>query len=125
MRVPCQITQWYLLPALSAELVREMKKLGVKQADIARQMGVTPAAVSQYVKGKRGRSITFTPEIGRRIAKFAKRMAASEIGEEELSREMCELCILARRSRVVCGIHKGITGHDRSCSLCRSGVDAK
>jgi predicted transcriptional regulator len=118
MRVPCQITQWYLLPAISAELVKELKVLGVKQAEIARLLGVTPAAVSQYVKGKRGKVVTFTPDIKKMISKSAKKIATGEIDDEGLSREICELCIKARRSRLLCGLHKDITGMDRDCELC-------
>lgn len=118
MRVPCQITQWYLLPAISAELVKELKTLGVKQAEIARLLGVTPAAVSQYVKGKRGKVVTFTPEIKKMINKSAKKIASGEMDEEGLSREICELCIRARRSRLFCGLHKDLTGAKQDCGLC-------
>ena len=97
MRVPCQITQWYLLPAISAELVKELKKLGVKQAEIARMMGVTPAAVSQYVKGKRGNVIQFDSGIKKMIITSAKKIASSGISNEDLLREICELSIEARR----------------------------
>ncbi|MFH0818121.1 MAG: helix-turn-helix domain-containing protein [Candidatus Micrarchaeota archaeon] len=118
MKVPCQITQWYLLPAISAEMVRELKKVGMKQAEIARMLGVTPAAVSQYVKGKRGKMVTLPSDIRKRISASAKKISSSGISEDELSREICELCILARKSRAVCEIHQKLSHIDKNCTLC-------
>jgi predicted transcriptional regulator len=125
MRVPCQITQWYLLPAISAEMVRELKKSGVKQAEIARLLGVTPAAVSQYVKGKRGKMVELNAELKKRISVSAKRIASKGTTDEELSREICELCIVARRSRMMCEFHKKIGKFDQTCGLCTGGLNAK
>jgi len=125
MRVPCQITQWYLLPAISAELVKEMKRLGVKQAEIARMMGVTPAAVSQYIKGKRGKVIQFDAGVKKLITASAKKIASTGITGEDLSREICELCIQARRSRSVCDFHKSLGGASDNCKLCIGGLNAR
>jgi uncharacterized protein len=121
MKVPCQIAQWYLLPAISAELVKELKKLGVKQAEIARLMGVTPAAISQYVKGKRGKKISFGMDMQKRIALSAKRIATKALDDERLMREMCELCIQARRSKAVCDLHQEVAGIPGKCGVCASG----
>ncbi len=118
MKVPCQITQWYLLPAISAEMVKELKKNGIKQAEIARLLGVTPAAVSQYVKGKRGKRVGLPQEILKRISSTAKRISSRGITEDELSREICELCITARRSRTMCEFHQKLGFADKNCTLC-------
>ena len=118
MRVPCQITQWYLLPAISAEMVKELKKNGVKQAEIARLLGVTPAAVSQYVKGKRGKRVTLPPEIQKKISVSARKISTNGIADEDLSREICELCIQARKARAVCEFHKKLGYADKNCTLC-------
>lgn len=121
MKVPCQIAQWYLLPAISAELVRELKKLGVKQAEIARMMGVTPAAISQYVKGKRGKRLSFGTEMQKKIAASAKKIATKAFDEEKLMREMCELCISARKSGAACGLHQNLIGSTGECRFCAGG----
>ena len=44
----------YVLPAIRAEMALRMKDEGISQAQIARILGVTPAAVNQYIKSKRG-----------------------------------------------------------------------
>ena len=48
-----------ILPALRLEITRELvEKYGMRKADAAGKMGVTPAAVSQYLNRSRGGSAT-------------------------------------------------------------------
>ena len=54
IRPRCEIIVQYVLPAIRAEMALRMKDEGISQAQIARILGVTPAAVNQYVKSKRG-----------------------------------------------------------------------
>ncbi|MGZ4919029.1 MAG: transcriptional regulator [Halobacteriota archaeon] len=54
IRPRCEIIVQYVLPAIRAEMAVRMKNEGISQAQIARILGVTPAAVTQYVKSKRG-----------------------------------------------------------------------
>lgn len=98
MSLTCQSTQWYLLLAIRAELVKELKRMGVKQTEIARLMGMTPAAVSQYVKGKRGTAMEFDARVKERINTSARRIAGSGVSGDDLFREICELGIFAKKS---------------------------
>jgi len=50
---PCESAVKYKVPAIKAELARKLKKEGKSQKDIAKLLGVTEAAVSQYLSGKR------------------------------------------------------------------------
>jgi len=54
IRPRCEIIVQYVLPVIRAEMAVRMKEEGISQAQIARILGVTPAAVNQYVKSKRG-----------------------------------------------------------------------
>ena len=54
IRPRCEIIVQYILPAIRAEMAVRMRDEGISQAQIARLLGVTPAAVNQYVKSKRG-----------------------------------------------------------------------
>lgn len=95
-----QTTQWYLLPAIRAQLVKELRKLGVKQVEIARMMSITPAAVSQYINGTRGKTAHFDVGVKKLIASSAKRMVESGISEEDFLREICELGIVIKNLRL-------------------------
>jgi len=54
IRPRCEIIVQHVLPVIRAEMALRMKGEGISQAQIARILGVTPAAVNQYVKSKRG-----------------------------------------------------------------------
>jgi len=54
IRPRCEIIVQYVLPVIRAEMAVRMKEEGISQAQIARILGVTPAAVNLYVKSKRG-----------------------------------------------------------------------
>lgn len=52
---PCESAVKYKVPAIKAELARKLKKEGKSQKEIAKLLGVTEAAISQYLSGKRAR----------------------------------------------------------------------
>ncbi len=125
MKLPCQITIWYLIPAITAEIVRDLKKLGMKQADIARTLRITPASVSQYISGRRGKSINLSADMQKQIRKLSKRIMSEAVTEEQFAREMCELCISARRKGLLCEHHKNMANRDYDCGLCFGGLHEK
>ena len=73
--MPCEIIVWKLLPVLRKELAKEMKELGISQKEIAQRLGVTPAAVSQYITAKRGKDLDLNDEFKAEIKASAKRLA--------------------------------------------------
>ena len=50
----CERIFWELLPALRKYIAVELRKRGKKLPEIARTLGITKSAVSQYLRGKRG-----------------------------------------------------------------------
>ena len=55
MKMPCELVVWYTLPFIRRELAKELIEAhGFTQAKVARLFGVTDAAISQYMKEKRG-----------------------------------------------------------------------
>ena len=50
----CERIFWELLPAVRKHIAIELRKRGKKVPEIAKVLGITKAAVSQYLKGKRG-----------------------------------------------------------------------
>src|SRR4030042_5208371 len=72
MDTPQEVQVWYILPALRKHLTLALKEERMKQKDIAQSLGLTEAAVSQYLKKKRGGEISFNKEILNEIKKSAK-----------------------------------------------------
>jgi uncharacterized protein len=117
MNPPCGAVVWYLIPAVSASLAKQLEKEGLSQAQIAAKLGTTRAAVSQYLSGKRGTELKLGPRSKAKVAQIAKRLAKGGVSDSELSLAMCEVCAIARRERVLCSLHRK-AGADKGCNIC-------
>lgn len=52
----CEYVVWHGLPVLRKEIARCMiNDFGLNEKEAAEKLGITPAAVSQYLSGKRGK----------------------------------------------------------------------
>ena len=63
MKLPQEIEVWYVIPAIRREFAKGLIKKGLKQREVARMLGVTDAAVSQYFSSKRGSEVRFNQRI--------------------------------------------------------------
>ena len=87
---------WNGLPVIRREIAESMineHKLNQKQA--AEKLGVTPAAISQYLSGKRGKVKIIDEKILKEIHISAKRII--EHGENVVIAETCRLCKIMRQ----------------------------
>ncbi len=113
---PQEIAVWYILPALRKELTLEMKKLGLDQKTIAKVIGVTEAAVSQYIREKRANEITFDDQTKEEIKKSAQLISQNG---KLLFQEMQHLLESALQNKVVC---KACQYHNEglpdTCDIC-------
>ncbi|MFC2162602.1 transcriptional regulator [Candidatus Altiarchaeota archaeon] len=91
MKLPCENALWYVLPQVRADIARELVKAGMKQKDIASLIGVTPAAVSQYLNKKRAGKIKTSKEYMEKIRESAKRIKESD-QEMEIMNIVCSCC---------------------------------
>jgi len=90
---PCEIILWNRLPAIRRELaVALIKNHGLSQRDAANRLGVTPAAVCQYVSNKRGQAVAFDSAMQAEIAISA----ANIMNDGSVVEETCRLCHLIR-----------------------------
>ena len=77
-KTPCEYMQWQGLPLIRKELVKSMiNNHGINQKEAADVMGITPAAVSQYLSRKRGRISIIDVEIITEIDISAERIINS------------------------------------------------
>jgi len=78
-----------LLPPMRAEMVsRLVQKQGLSQSDTAKRLGVTRAAVSQYMSKKRGVSeVLISNELDSLIDRWA---LAVVTGESDIN--LCDVC---------------------------------
>ena len=90
--------------------------LKLTQKHVASVMGLTEAAVSQYLHSKRAKGVVFTKAVLEEIKKSAKEIAKNE---KLLMQEMMRLTNLTGVKHVMCDVHKK---HDaklpESCDIC-------
>lgn len=109
--MPQEIEVWYLIPALRRELAKILiKEYGLTQRETAKRLGLTEAAVSQYLKEKRGKKLNFNPTEMAEIKKAAKSIYEKD---DAMMKCLYGLCKKFRTSKVMCDLHRL---HDKSIS---------
>ena len=106
-----EVEVFYVIPSLRRYLAIEMKLLNFKQKDIAKLLGIEEAAISQYIKGKRGNKITFSQEIVSEI----KTSAGLIKDKISLLREMQRLMRRVNETCEICKIHKSVSEVPGEC----------
>lgn len=89
--MPCEFIVWHGLPVIRKKIVESMiNKYGLKQKEVAKKLCISPATVSQYLSGKRGKSNINDKNVCKEINISAKRIIQQ--GDEILVFETCRLC---------------------------------
>ena len=115
MRMPQEIELWYIIPAIRKELSIALKELNLSQRDIAKKLGVTESAVSQYFKDKRAINVHFNDKVMSEIKNSAKEI----LRKRDVMNEILRICNFIRSEKVLCTYHKL---HDQNvpegCEIC-------
>jgi predicted transcriptional regulator len=121
MKTPCELVVGKIMPAMRASVVKELSnKYNMKQADIARKLGITQASVSQYLSSARGAGTKMTenfPEIKTYASEISKKIAAGE-DRFEWSSVLCRACKDIREKDAFCKMHK-VEAHLAGCDICK------
>lgn len=113
LKLPQEIEVWYIIPAIRREFSKSLVKKGLRQRQIARMLGITDAAVSQYFSSKRGSEVKFNQKVKREIkASVEKVMKGGDILVE--IQRICKHC---RKDGICCYVHKH-HGQPRNCKVC-------
>lgn len=90
----CEYMAFRYLPAMRAEMVtRLIRERGMSQSDAARRLGISRAAVSQYLSRKRGGTDI---EISQELDALIEQWAMAVIGDE-CHITLCDVCRCACR----------------------------
>lgn len=125
MRPPCEIVVLYFLPTFRSLVARELiEKHGFSQVEVAAKLGTTQAAISQYLRSKRGekklRSLRATPAVQFGAKDIAKHIAKGKLSPFEAIVRLCNLCSALRDGSAICRLHKDSADLPRSCNFCLS-----
>lgn len=120
MKTPCELVVGKIMPALRATVVKELSsKYHMKQADIARKLGITQASVSQYLSSSRAAGSKMTenfPKIKTYATEIAQRINAGE-DRFEWSSVLCRACTEIRSDEAFCKMHRVESGLE-GCDIC-------
>lgn len=121
MKQPCELVVARFLPALRATIVRTLlAEYRLKQADVARAMGLTQAAVSHYAHATRGTDeevLTTFPELGGYARAMAREIARGA-SEPAQVRAICDACEEIRGGEKFCRFHAAENHHEGACNAC-------
>ena len=74
--LPQEIEVWYIIPAIRKELARVLtRKYDLSYEKAGAILGVSKAAVSQYLSNKRANKVKLSVEMKKEVAKSAKILA--------------------------------------------------
>jgi len=116
MKFPCELTVWYVLPAIRSELAKELARLGMPQKDISENLDITQAAVSQYVNEKRGHGVKFKMVVRNEIKRLARDI--NEGKNSGIVIRVCKICNIVKEDKTICRIHKKHGNVPRGCDIC-------
>lgn len=111
---PNEIIYWEILPAIRSSMVFEMKEQGVSQVQIAQILGITPSAVSQYLKSKRG-NFEFSEDFRSEIRNSVKKLTNKN---SEAFAETNRLIKLFEKSKEICVVCNNKNSTSSGCNVC-------
>ncbi|MBS1263988.1 MAG: hypothetical protein MAG715_01183 [Methanonatronarchaeales archaeon] len=118
LKPPCEMMVRTYLPLIRRSLAQKLVDNGVSQSEAADRLGLTQAAVSQYLSRKRGSNEL--EELGlleKLTEEFASTLAEEKVGEEDRVLGLCGICVELRSSKTVCEPHLG-DGELVDCKIC-------
>ncbi len=99
---PCEVVGKKILPLIRSYVARELiEKYKFTQIEVAKKLGITQAAVSQYLHLKRGTKSMeefkeVIPLIEEYSKKLAEKIAVNDIDRREIIMEICKICVTIR-----------------------------
>ena len=127
MLLPSEIEAKSLIPAVRAILANKLiKEYSLKEEDVARVLGITQAAVSNYVRGTRGdmeliSKLESVREVMRMIDDIAKDLSTNKAYTPSTLAKFVGLCNYMRYTLIICDVHHSIESNidEQICEQCR------
>lgn len=129
MKPVCEIMVKRFLPVLRAMVAKELcEKYGMKQEESARKLGITQAAISYYLSGRRGVTtrrglahIEDDPKVKEMVRELARSIASGKASTPDAIGLVCRTCILLRSRGDLCPIHSdAVHSLGKGCNLCKN-----
>lgn len=127
MLLPSEIEAKSLIPAVRAILAKKLiREYSLKEEDVARVLGITQAAVSNYVRGTRGdleliSKLEGIREVMRMIDDIARELSNNKAYTPSTLAKFVGLTNYMRYSLLICDVHHSIESNidENICEQCR------
>lgn len=111
MKPYCMTVVKYVLPAIRVLVMNELiEEYGLRKIDVANKMSVSPAAITQYLKGGRGshfiKEISENIEVKNNISEISRAIARDEYSIDIIIDKLCEICKSLRMDGMICELHR-------------------
>jgi len=127
MLLPSEIESKLLIPAIRAILSRELViEKGLKEEEVARMLGITQAAVSNYLRGTRGDNeliakLMSLSEIMNMIKEISNDISTNRAYTAKTLSKFIGLCNYMRYSLIICDAHHSLERNidEKACEQCK------
>ncbi|HEY7777120.1 MAG TPA: helix-turn-helix domain-containing protein [Nitrososphaeraceae archaeon] len=127
MLLPSEIESKLLIPAVRAILSKELViEKGLKEEEVARMLGITQAAVSNYLRGTRGDNeliskLTSLSEIMSMIKEIGNDLSTNRAYTAKTLSKFIALCNYMRYSLIICDAHHSLERNidEKVCEQCK------
>ena len=123
MRPPCEVVVKEVLPAIRAMLVKELiERHRLSQIKVARKLGITQPAVSQYLRMLRGagRGSVLLKNIEKYVRGLADDIARGKLKRKQVIERYCMICRSMGQRELICLLHMRAAPYLRreGCRIC-------
>jgi|TARA_B110000014_G_C20010148_1_gene523721 hypothetical protein len=114
MLLPAEIESKTLIPALRAILAKTLaEKHGVREDEISKMLGVTQAAVSNYIRGTRGdpeliKKLLAETQVSEMVFEISDDLASDKAYSPSSLSKFIGLCNFIKSSLLICDIHHNL-----------------
>lgn len=128
MLLPAEIESKSLIPALRAILAKKLaEEHKIREDEISKMLGVTQAAISNYIRGTRGdpkliQKLVTDEQVSEMINELSDRLASDMAYTPSSLAKFISLCNYIKSSLLICEIHHNLeTNIDEAiCKECEN-----
>jgi len=128
MLLPAEIESKTLIPALRAILAKKLAEdHNVREEEISKMLGVTQAAISNYIRGTRGDPALITkllsePQVSNLIIELTENLSSDMAYTPSSLSKFIGLCNYIKSSLLICEIHHNLESNidEKVCKECEN-----
>lgn len=128
MLLPAEIESKTLIPALRAILAKKLaEEHNIREDEISKMLGVTQAAISNYIRGTRGdpkliEKLAADEQVSIMIKELSERLASDMAYTPSSLARFISLCNYIKSSLLICEIHHNLESNidEAICKECEN-----